>query len=213
MVTRTWREIDRIRKRPDVAQGIARSLIETFPAADFSDSESDFLHSLVRFERVQEFTRLQIEWLLLIQDELREATEVYGFSIHLLLKQCFEARLDLSEDDEEWITLRRETNPHAVPRKFVRRLLRCSCALYLIDREWHPPLPEQFKFKELTYDPGVMKFKKWSRVEQRPEHMPAEQREQHPDQHVVDVGTVGSGRRPEPADRPQDHEDGKQQGE
>jgi hypothetical protein len=151
----TLAEIDRIRTRPEAVQRIAKGLIETFPTSAFSDRELDFLESIIQFRKVAEFTRRQVEWLLMIRDGLEEVTDVFGFSIRRLLEGCLEARLDLDEDDEEWIALR-WSNPQAVRRKFAGRLLRCARALNVIEQEWQP---RQYREPELTYNSGTMVFK------------------------------------------------------
>jgi hypothetical protein len=150
------REIDKIRKHPQTAKDTAKGLIETFPASEFWDRELDFLESLLRFKNVAEFTRRQVEWLLQIRDGLEEVTHVLGFNVGLLLKGCLEARLDLSESDEEWIILRCERNRDAIRRKFIGRLMRCARVLNLVEQEWQP---QQYPESELTYDSGTMVFK------------------------------------------------------
>jgi hypothetical protein len=149
-------EIDSIRTRPEAVQGTAKDLIEMFPASAFSDQELDFLESIIRFRKVAEFTRRQVEWLLMIRDGLEEVTDVFGFNVRRLLEGCLEARLDLDEADEEWIALRWTANPQAVQRKFVGRLLRCAHALNLVDQEWRL---RQYREPELTYNSGTMVFK------------------------------------------------------
>ena len=84
----TLAEIDRIRAQPEAVQRLARGLIETSPASAFSDQELDFLESIIRFRNVAEFTRRQVEWLLLIRDGLEEVTDVFGFDVRRLLEGC-----------------------------------------------------------------------------------------------------------------------------
>jgi hypothetical protein len=152
----TLAEIDSIRTRPEAVQGIAKDLIERFPVNAFSDRELDFLESIIRFRKVAEFTRRQVEWLLVIGDGLEEVTDVFGFNVRRLLEGCLEARLDLDEDDEEWIALRWSANPQAVQRKLIGRLLRCARTLNVVEQEWQP---RQYREPELTHDSGSMVFK------------------------------------------------------
>jgi hypothetical protein len=156
----TLAEIDRIRAQPEAVQRLARGLIETSPASAFSDQELDFLESIIRFRNVAEFTRRQVEWLLLIRDGLEEVTDVFGFDVRRLLEGCLEAGLDLDEEDEEWIARRRAANPRAIRRKFAGRLMRCARALNVVEQEWQP---RQYREPELTYDSGAMVFKERDR--------------------------------------------------
>jgi hypothetical protein len=129
----SWREIDRVRKDPQRAADIAKRLL-SLPAS--SDWELDFLRSIRRLGNVEEFTTRQAEKLLQIRDDIQEVTEVLSFSVELLLKRCFEARLDLSEADEEWVVGRFQTSPRKIRRKHVGRLMRCARELNLVEEEY-----------------------------------------------------------------------------
>src|SRR5713226_7416898 len=106
----SWREIDRVRKNPKGAADIAKRLL-TLPLSEFTDWEIDFLRSIQRLRNVEEFTTRQAEKLLQIRDDVEVVEEVLGFSVQLLLKGCFEARLDLPEADEEWVAGRFQVSP------------------------------------------------------------------------------------------------------
>ena len=71
-MTTALAEIDRIRTQPEAVQGIAKDLIATFPASVFRTRRLDFLESIVQFRNVAEFTRRQVEWLLIMRDGLEE---------------------------------------------------------------------------------------------------------------------------------------------
>jgi hypothetical protein len=131
----SWREIDRVRKDPQAAADIANRLL-ALPETEFSDWELDFLRSIRRRRKIEEFTTRQIEKLLQIRDDAEVVTEVLGFSVPLLLKGCVEARLDLSENDEEWVIARAEVSSASIRRKFVGRLMRCARSLNLIEEEY-----------------------------------------------------------------------------
>jgi hypothetical protein len=131
----SWREIDRVRKDPQRAADIAKRLL-SLPASELSDWELDFLRSIRRLGNVEEFTTRQAEKLLQIRDDIQEVTEVLTFSVELLLKRCFEARLDLSEADEEWVVGRFQTSPRKIRRKHVGRLMRCARELNLVEEEY-----------------------------------------------------------------------------
>jgi len=141
----SWREIDRVRKNPKGATDIAKRLLP-LPLSEFTDWEIDFLRSIQRLRNVEEFTTRQAEKLLQIRDDIEEVTEVLGFGVQLLLKGCFEARLDLSEVDEEWVVARFQASPRNIRRKHVGRLVRCARELNLIEEQYsegvhHAELP------------------------------------------------------------------------
>lgn len=52
--------------------------------------------------------------------------ECRSFSVRRLISECFESRLELSEDDEAWIIeLKSEGSPR-IRRRHIGRLLRCA---------------------------------------------------------------------------------------
>jgi hypothetical protein len=142
----SWREIDRVRKDPQGAADIAKRLL-SLPASEFSDWELDFLRSIRRLRNVEEFTTRQAEKLLQIRDDIEEVEEVLGFSVRLLLKGCVEARLDLSEADEEWVVVRSQVSSDRIRRKHIGRLMRCARALSLIEED----CPERPRMNEMVY--------------------------------------------------------------
>jgi hypothetical protein len=130
----SWREIERVRKDPQAVRTMAKSLLK-LPRIDFTDWEIDFLESMARYYGADELTARQGEKLVQIRDDAEVISEFRGFSVRLLLKGCWEARLDLSEADEEWIGEMRERCGHAIARRYVGRLMRCARELNLIEEE------------------------------------------------------------------------------
>ena len=69
-----------------------------------------------------------------IRDDYESVTEMRGgFSVKIILRECREARLDLSEDDEAWILQRFEQSQTTIKRKHAGRLRRCARQLGLIE--------------------------------------------------------------------------------
>jgi hypothetical protein len=72
----------------------------------------------------------QAEWLFEIRDEYELHSTLYGgFSVAILIQRCCEARLDLEEDDEEWIAGLRKAGKKKLgnagcgrPRKYAVRI-------------------------------------------------------------------------------------------
>jgi hypothetical protein len=131
----SWKEIDRIRKDPKAFRALARGLRKHI--AELTDWEKDFLSSIDSQDEKEEFTTRQSEKLLQIRDDYESVTELLGgFSVKIILRQCHEARLDLSEDDEEWIIERFEQSPTTIRRKHAGRLRRCARQLGLIEDDF-----------------------------------------------------------------------------
>lgn len=126
----TWREIDRIRKSPDKFRELARQLLAS---AELTEWESTFCESIALKTELEEFSVRQSEKLLQIRDEADFVKTIRGFSIKVLVEKCYEARLDLSEDDEQWLTASRARDPVSMRRKHAWRLLQCASQLGLID--------------------------------------------------------------------------------
>jgi hypothetical protein len=129
----SFREIDRVRKDPATFQAIADKVMKLY-RAELTDWEADYLEQ-IRRRGVAELTTRQSEKLLEIRDGVEDLTEFLGLCVRLLLKACYEARLDLSEDDEEWIKQRWATSERSIKRKYVGRLMRCARELHIVDDE------------------------------------------------------------------------------
>jgi len=130
----SWREIDRVRKDAVAVRDISKRLL-SLSRADFTDWEIDFLQSTARHREEADLTTRQSEKLLQIRDDAEFITEFFGFSVKILLKRCHGARLDLAEDDEEWILQRFEKNETSIKRKQIGRLIKCARILNLIEHE------------------------------------------------------------------------------
>jgi hypothetical protein len=128
----SWQEIDRIRKNPKGFRALAKGLRAHI--SELTDWEKDFLTSINNQSDKEEFTTRQSEKLLQIRDDYESVTEMRGgFSVKIILRQCREARLDLSEDDEAWILQRFEESQTTIRRKHTGRLRRCARELGLIE--------------------------------------------------------------------------------
>jgi hypothetical protein len=131
----SWKEIDRIRKDPKAFRALAKGLRTHI--SELTDWEKDFLSSIHNQSDKDEYTTRQSEKLLQIRDDYESVTELLGgFSVKIILRQCREARLDLSEDDEEWILQRFEQSQTTIRRKHASRLRRCARQLGLIEDDF-----------------------------------------------------------------------------
>jgi hypothetical protein len=130
----SWKEIDRIRKDAAGARALAGRLMKIYPG-EFTEWELTFLQSISDNTDLDDFTTRQVEKLLQIRDDAEHVTEYRKSNIAMLIKKCHEARLDLSEADEEWIAGLYERSGGSIRRKNVGRLFRCARELNIIEED------------------------------------------------------------------------------
>jgi hypothetical protein len=81
-----------------------------------TDWEATFLAEIgTKSANTIEFTNRQSEKLLEIRDNTQLVEKIgHGFSVSKLIAGCYLARLDLTEDQEAWITKLRESGVTAI---------------------------------------------------------------------------------------------------
>jgi len=132
----SWQEIDRVRKDPKGFRALAKALRAQF-SADLTDWEKDFLEAIAGRAGKEEFTTRQSEKLLQIRDDYTSVDKLPGgFSVRIVLEQCKQARLELSQNDEQWILQSYERSPTTIKRKHFGRLMRCARELQIIEEEY-----------------------------------------------------------------------------
>ena len=71
--------------------------------------------------------------------EIRDATILFdtwlGFNVGKLINGCYEARFDLSEADEEWLTALRLRSATSVKRRDAGKLARLAAELGIIENQ------------------------------------------------------------------------------
>lgn len=128
-----WREIERIRKTAGEFRRLCARLLKLH-RTDLDPWELEFLETNVARLQVKEFSTRQAESLLDIRDGVVVVESCEGFSVAALLRQCYEARIDLSEADEEWIVETRAKRPATALRRSTGRLLRLCRQLNILDQ-------------------------------------------------------------------------------
>jgi len=100
----SWREIDRVRKSPKTFKPLAAQLLKQSNGTWWDYAER-FLRDVSQY-RLPELNARQAEYLLKLRDDKATHYTIRGgFSVAILIKNCFEARLDLSNDEDiEFIT-------------------------------------------------------------------------------------------------------------
>ena len=127
----SWREISDTAKDPVVVRRIAEQLLALY-RNDLTEWELDFLEGMLARgpSADEDLTTRQSEKLLQIRDDLKYYTNVDGLSVKLMIQNCYGARVDLDEADEEF--LNRVRGKTSLRRGDVSRLLRCARELHLI---------------------------------------------------------------------------------
>lgn len=129
----SWQEIERIRKDADEARRIAKALLNySVEPGALREWEENFLRN-TSTSTAEELTTRWSERLLDVRDNVERITKYKGISISRLVHGCYEARLDLSDEDEEWIVERYESSRDSVRRKHLWRLLRLAAEIDLIE--------------------------------------------------------------------------------
>jgi GAF domain-containing protein len=91
----------------------------------FSGKQTEALLALRDFR----LTTRQAEKLFEIRDAVVMHRDIKGVSVRNLINRCYEARLDLSVDDEEWIARLWKNGTAEVRSRDLGRLRRCSIQL------------------------------------------------------------------------------------
>ena len=130
----SWREIDRVRKDASGARALAQRLLKIYPG-ELTEWEMDFLQSITTYTELFEFTTRQAEKLLEIRDDTEPVTACRGFNVATMIAQCYQARLDLSEVDEQWIVDLHQQGGSSIRRRHLGRLMACARALNVIEVE------------------------------------------------------------------------------
>jgi hypothetical protein len=120
-----YREIQRLAGDPASVRKIAKVLLT---APGLSDRQIDFLSDMAEIKGG--ITTRQGEFLIGIRDDMQEIATYRDFNVAGLIRKCWIARMDLSEDDEQFIEkLKGRTT---IKRQDGSRLLRCAKQLELI---------------------------------------------------------------------------------
>ncbi len=128
----SWREISAYSADPEACRKLARRVFDVYGEA-LSAWETTFLESIARNARTERFTTRQAEKLLQIRDDLMPVDVLNGFNLSTLLQRCFEARMDLTDDDESWLIELHEKASKFFRTRDARRLLGWAKRLGLIE--------------------------------------------------------------------------------
>ncbi len=91
------------------------------------------MDSLAERKSQEDLTTRQAEKLVQVRDENTFVSSWHGFSVAALIRRCFEGRLDLSEEDEDWILDLKNNDTRSVRQRDAYRLMKCARQLNLIE--------------------------------------------------------------------------------
>lgn len=107
---------------------LASSLLK-MPDAGWTDWEVDFLEHMARIDGEAPLSMRQREILSELRDKSRSYTTVggpRGIRVTRLIAQCWEARADLSEEDEAFVARLFTAHTTALQVAPLARLIRCA---------------------------------------------------------------------------------------
>ncbi len=123
----TFREMDEVGRDPNRVRTIAKGLL-ALPEHVWTNWERDFLETRAR-QREERLSTRQAEMLLELRDDAELFQEIRGVKVRNLIKQCWEARLDLNDEDLEFIEKLWSNSVVALRRAQIWRLKKLAIAL------------------------------------------------------------------------------------
>jgi hypothetical protein len=95
----SWMEIERVRKSPKTFKPLAAQLLG-LPGSNWWEYAERFLRDVSEYPHPELNTR-QAEFLLKLRDDKTTHHTIRGgFSVAILIKNCFESRFELNSDED-----------------------------------------------------------------------------------------------------------------
>ena len=126
------REMLRLAQDPAAVNRLA-AYLRTLDDADWNSWEANFLENLADRTSPEPISMRQREKLLELRDDAKMYSTAGGLSIAKLIRECWLARIDLSEEDEAFIVQLREQSATSLKRRPLLRLLACARQAELIE--------------------------------------------------------------------------------
>jgi hypothetical protein len=132
-----YREMRNLANDPVRVRALAGMTLKLL-GAQVPDSAEDFLTRLSKYDGSAQLTTLQLEFLYSLREQSTRRSRVGHYSAATLVKKVFEARLDLSNfEDEEWIVSQHDRSPNiALSNNEWRHLFALCRELEFIGDEW-----------------------------------------------------------------------------
>lgn len=129
-------ELSRVRKDPAEWRGIVKRLLEIADRDGVDHRHLVLIESLnAQTERI-ELSYRQAEWLLDARDDSEFVSTYFNFSIKLLLKDCFENRFGIDdEDDHKWVERTKSECLVRLRKMHARRLFYIAVTLGVVESD------------------------------------------------------------------------------
>lgn len=114
-----YRELSRLGGDPPLIRSTA-TMIKKLLGAGMTEWQQEFLSKLERFEGPDRLSTRQCETLIDLRNRVNRRSKVAGYQAAVLVRKLWESRLDLAEEDEE----------------FVEKLHGMDSGIALSDSEW-----------------------------------------------------------------------------
>jgi len=118
----------------DAVQNMATILL-TIADVGWTDWELDFLEHMREHVGPEPISMRQREVLFELNDKARSYRDYRGIPVRRLVNQCWCARLDLDEDEDDFIAGLHAANPTSLKRRALYRLVHLARKLGLIDED------------------------------------------------------------------------------
>lgn len=126
------RELRRLMSEDGAGVRLARGLV-AMRSVDWTDWEQDFLESIATRDPSRGLSYRQAEILAELRDAASACVLIAGIPVRRLIDQLWQARLDLSEDDEEWLGGLRAAAVTSVKKRTAARLAASARRIGLIE--------------------------------------------------------------------------------
>ena len=110
------------------------SYLLTVDEVGWTEWELEFLGGMAARTDPEPISIRQREILFELRDDAKTYAKIDGFSVKMLMRNCWLARMDLSEEDEAFIDNLKQKDETALKRRPLFRLLHCARQVGLIDR-------------------------------------------------------------------------------
>jgi hypothetical protein len=130
----SYLEMQKLAQNPATAPLLA-SYLRRLDTVQWTDWELDFLESMAARTNPEPISTRQREVLVELRDDaVSHTTTRDGQNVRALILRCWQARLDLEEDDETFIDELYRSGTISLKRRPLGRLLGCARQLNWIDR-------------------------------------------------------------------------------
>lgn len=134
-------EMLRLARDPPAVRSLAGRLLNT-PGTRWSDKTYKFLEDMAGFEGPGTLNMRAREALFGLRDSVTRFSNVDGFSVDSLINNCWLARQDLADDeDEEWIDELHTMGATLLYRWQLMRLFRCCREVGVIEPHQYIRVP------------------------------------------------------------------------